>query len=175
LCRPGTVRTARGVFSSISPARSGWIAPGRTRVHEHAETGKPLAEDRLHGGLEEPRAVKLCFFSPVRPCTRLRWNGPGMVGHKLSAIGLPQHSTRLACSIEHPPWFAAPRGRQPRGSQPIKVSRVVLPAHSFPFRFCASPSVPAAVTDSQGLSDGKVRWQKRFVSPARRMRRGLQF
>jgi len=29
LCRYGTVRAAGEVFSSISPARSGWIAPGR--------------------------------------------------------------------------------------------------------------------------------------------------
>src|ERR1017187_8150737 len=64
-------------------------APGRTRVHEHAERGKPLAANRLHGTRGKLLAFKPLFFRAVRPCIRQRWNGPaefllGLVGHKLS-------------------------------------------------------------------------------------------
>ena len=176
-CAAGSVRTTRAFNSSISPARSGWIAPGRTRVNEHAETGKPLADNRLHGRRGERGAFKLRFFSAVRPCTRTRWNGPGgilpkLVGHKLSAIGLPQHSTRSACFIRHPPWFSAPRGWLPGGSRYVKVFRIIHFAHPLPIRSSASPSLLAAGTGCQRQLDGKVRWQKRFASPARRMRHG---
>ena len=68
-------------------------APGRIRVHEHAETGKPLAAYKLHFAFSGRR---IFFYPPPRAvCTfnRKRWNGPagnpGKVGHKLSAIGFP--------------------------------------------------------------------------------------
>jgi hypothetical protein len=72
--------------------------PGRIRVHEHAETGKPLAAYKLHQALEGIRS----FFPPPRSAVclyiRQRWNGPagipGKVGHKLSAIGLPYCKAR---------------------------------------------------------------------------------
>jgi hypothetical protein len=88
-------------------------APGRIRVHEHAETGKPLAAYKLHQALggfgilfTQPRYARRLFI-------RQRWNGPagisgkvppqrrrpvagdpGKVGHKLSAIGLPYRKAR---------------------------------------------------------------------------------
>ena len=88
-------------------------APGRIRVHEHAETGKPLAAYKLHQALEGIWN----FFPPPRSAVclyiRQRWNGPagipgkvppqrrrpvagdpGKIGHKLSAIGLPYRKAR---------------------------------------------------------------------------------
>ena len=76
-----------------SSARQDW-------VHEHAETGKPLAAYRLFGwrgslGVCNPRPQ-----GGARPGKCQRWNGPagffGKVGHKLSAIGLRY---RTACSV----------------------------------------------------------------------------
>ena len=47
---PGTVRPARaGFFKYFAGQVPMDRAPGRTRVHEHAETGKPLAAYKLHG------------------------------------------------------------------------------------------------------------------------------
>ena len=50
LASPGTVRSTRALFfkhfaGQVQMDR----APGRIRVHEHAETGKPLAAYKLHG------------------------------------------------------------------------------------------------------------------------------
>lgn len=84
-------------------------APGRIRVHEHAETGKPLhpSDGDLSPGAPVPLAAyKLHqalggirnFFPPLRSAVRMfirqRWNGPNMVGHKLSALGLPYRKAR---------------------------------------------------------------------------------
>ena len=43
-------------FQVFSPARSGWIAPGRTRVYEQAETGKPLGWKDLSSKSKNPGA-----------------------------------------------------------------------------------------------------------------------
>ena len=71
---------------------------GRIRVHEHAETGKPLAAYKLHQALG---GFGILFTQPCYAgCLycRQRWNGPaccqGKVGHKLSAIGLPYRNAR---------------------------------------------------------------------------------
>ena len=47
-------------------------------------------------------------------------------------------------------------------------------AHPLACRRCAPPFL-AAYNGSPFLPNGKARWQKKFVSPARRMKRGLQF
>ena len=103
---------------------------------------------------------------------------PAVVGHKLSAIGLPYRtacSYSVFCSSRPSPRFAALRGRPQRGNRHTSDSRVIPSAHPLPFRLRASPSDLAAGPGRQTPLGGKVRWQKRFVSPARRMKRGLQF
>jgi hypothetical protein len=77
------------------------LEPGRTRVNEHAETGKPQAEFKLHGCRERNEPYLAPIHRAVCPCNRHGfthgWNGPAdrgffailMVGHKLSAIGSP--------------------------------------------------------------------------------------
>jgi len=97
------------------------LEPGRTRVHELAETGKPLAAYKLHGtrgGIRSPRrrvfvagvesfgAIGPLSYRAAGPCARHGWNGPaagnrqvagGLVGHKLSAIGSPLRAASSAC------------------------------------------------------------------------------
>jgi hypothetical protein len=143
-----------------SRARQDW-------VHEHAETGKPLAAYKLHGtrgpqpticagwgakrksiGPSMPRSVRA-----ARPCTRQGWNGPaagnrlvasGLVGHKLSAIGSLHHSACSACSSSHPSQFAAFRGWPARGYRHTSDSQVIPSAHPPPVRSTATPSRLAA-------------------------------
>lgn len=130
LWHSGSVRSTRDLFSSISPARSGWTAPGKTRVHEHAETGKPgnssdedesrsllvpHAANGLHGARTGFRRDKPDSDRAVWPCMRARGNGlagndSGNVGHKLSATGSPHHSTRSACNTYDSPRFSPSRG-----------------------------------------------------------------
>ena len=45
---PGTVRAARERIEHLAGQVRMDLEPGRTRVHEHAETGKPLAAYWLH-------------------------------------------------------------------------------------------------------------------------------
>ncbi len=151
-------------------------------VHEYAETRmpdspEPQPANSLHGTGTMVWAQKLHSRAAVRPCTRRRWNGPaeflGRSGRSRSAIGSPQYSTRSACSFQFLPRFHAPRGREPRSKAvPFAFPRSSAPP--IPFLPCSSPSLLAAGTGCHRLPDGKVRWQKRFVSPARRMRRGWQ-
>ena len=182
------------------------LAPGRKRVHEHAETGKPLfpsENDRsprcadpcaaytLHQARGSPGAFRLRSDHGTRSGTRQRWNGPAGhsgkvppqrrrpvaggpgIGHKLSAIGLPQDRVRSA-GLHHA-RFAAPRGASPPGCRCSGHQRFFTSAHPLPFRSGASPSHLAAVPGRQAPPGGKVRWQKRFAFPARRMKRGLRF
>jgi hypothetical protein len=121
-----------------SRARQDW-------VHEHAETGKPLAAYKLHGAREylggalSPPGRASCL------CRSQRWNGPasniGMVGHNLSAIGVPHRTAR---SARLSPRITAPTGRPPLGNRHTSHSRVIPSAHPLPFRFCAYPSFLAA-------------------------------
>ena len=160
-------------------------APGRTRVHEHAETGQPLAAYKLHRthgriGKSNPR-----FHRATLLCKRQWWNGPagisGKVGHKISANGLPYRTTYsvctacLVCTARPSPRIAALRGRTWRGNRHTSDLRVIPSAHPLPFRPCASPSNLAAGPSRLTPLGGKVRWQRKFVSPARRTKRGLQF
>ena len=111
------------------------FGPGRTRVHEHAETGRPFAASRLHRmrgiigqGFPQPHFAE-------GQCKRQRWNGPasniGVVGHKLSAIGLPQ---RAAGAVGQPSRLAALRGRREQVNRQISDSRVIPSAHSLSSR-----------------------------------------
>jgi hypothetical protein len=58
---------------------------------------------------------------------------------------------------------------------PAKHAPVIASAHPHPPRPLASPPRLAAGPSRRSPLGGKARWQKRFVFPARRMRRGLQF
>ncbi len=71
--------------------------------------------------------------------------------------------------------FAAPGAGHRAAAVTLKSFGSSFPHIPSPSGSRASPSILAACTGSLELPDGKVRWQKRFVSPARRMRRGLQF
>jgi hypothetical protein len=127
------------------------LEPGRIRVHEHAETGKPLAA-HVHGipsRFSPPMARPARGF---RPRLRLGWNGPaqgdrpivcGTVGHKLSAIGSP-HQT--ACSSGLLPLGVrrgAPPGCPPCARRRPSDSQVIPPAYPRPFRSRVSPSLLA--------------------------------
>jgi hypothetical protein len=131
-------------------------APGRIRVHEHAETGKPLhpSDEDLSPGVPVPLAVyKLHtarrIFRGINPrpdrarrmCRRQRWNGLNhMDGHKLSANGLPYRTACSACWSGTSPWFAALRGRPWLGHRNTSDSRFIPTAHPLSFRPRASPS-----------------------------------
>ena len=95
-------------------------------------------------------------------------------GHKLSAIGSP---LRNVCRTRKPLEVRRPAMGQPAaGCRPSEATHQVIPsAHSHPPRPLASPPHLAAGPSRRSPLGGKVRWQKRFVFPARRMRRGLQF
>jgi hypothetical protein len=96
----------------------------------------------------------------------------GTGGHSLSAIGLPQKRARPALPL----WFAVPWAG--RHAETVRRAFIRLSAHPFPCRQCAPPSNLAACTGRPprwATPDGKVRWQRKFAFPARRMRRGLRF
>ena len=129
------------------------LEPGRIRVHEHAETGKPLAAI-VHGIRSRIRPLMARSVGRFRPDCRLGWNGPAAgdrqivrcrFGHKLSAIGSP-HQT--ACSSGILPLCAqraAPPGRPPCSPRRPGDSQVIPPAYPHPFRSRVSPSLLAAL------------------------------
>ena len=146
-------------------------------VYEYAETGRPLAARSLHGSRSGVGESDSSIAGAGTRCKSRRSNGPagksGPDGHKLSVIGSPQPAARSACFHRHPHWFAALReGPRDRGHS-SSISPVIRP--SIPLPIVRVPSDLAACTDSHRLPDGKVRWQRKFVFPARRMRRGLRF
>jgi hypothetical protein len=128
------------------------LEPGRIRVHEHAETGKPLAAD-LRGIRRKIRPLLAYLPGVARPRRRLGWNGPAQrnlqvaqsrFGHKLSAIGSP-HQT--ACSsgifplrVHRVTHLGGPSSASRRPSD----SQVIPPAYPRPFRSRVSPSLLAA-------------------------------
>ena len=150
--------------------------PGRIWVYERAETGRPLAACEVHGTRGNSGADRSRSRQARASCIRQRWNGPigtaGLVGHKISALGLPpRKASATGCSVR----FAAIACGSLHNIRHNGRSRAVPFAYPLAFRLIASSSGLAASSSRQLPLDGKVRWQKRFVSPARRMRRGLQF
>jgi hypothetical protein len=92
----------------------------------------------------------------------------GARGDSFSAIDFPQPAAR-----SHPSWFAAlGSGDRAEGIAPA-FSRLSTDPSSC--RVFASPSNLAVGSGWLRPPDGKVRWQKRFAFPARRMRRGLRY
>jgi hypothetical protein len=128
------------------------LEPGRIRVHEHAETGKPLAA-HVHGIRSRFSPSMAPPARGFRPGRRLGWNGPAAadlpivrctVGHNLSAIGSP-HQT--ACSSGIMPLGvqrAAPPGRPPCAPRRPGDSQVIPPAYPRPFRSRVCLSLLAA-------------------------------
>ena len=179
--RPGLGRLTMPV-----PARSMWIRRRAGLVqNEHAETGKP--------GHRSDRFRSRGRSAPLVPDQRD--NGPahvdlpvgmGMVvlrrqevsvsdqtgGHKLSASGLPQRNT---CMAGQPNGFATGWCRRPRSIRIASHAQVIPQACSHPPRPRPSPHHLADCPSRRSPLGGKARWQKRFVFPARRMKRGLQF
>jgi hypothetical protein len=156
-------------------------APGQDWVHnEHAETGKPDASsdaNRSHGTSASNGPAYVDHLVGVGMVGSGWQHAPGndfSGGHKLSAFGSPQRDTRTA-------------------GQPLMVAATWLGRRSLHLRFASYTTVipqtgsqvpPLARASPHHLADcpsrrsplgGKARWQKRFVFPARRMRRGLQF
>lgn len=86
LRRRGTARVARLAFSSISPARSGWITPGRIGFMstQRRESRSTPATESLRGGswfVSNP-AVHHCsgeFRSASRPAGRLERDGQNQI------------------------------------------------------------------------------------------------
>jgi hypothetical protein len=172
---------ARIVFSSISPAGPDGIAPGRTRVHELAETGRlpgpsdgiglPIFQEapRASGefrarGIAGPQALwKLrgargeFWQDPnseraLRPCMRqCRCRG-------FSAIGTPIQASGLDFLFSNLQWRAALREPLPftgiaqfAFDQSFKRIPRCRPARYHP----ALPQVPAALRRRPERQDGK--------------------
>ena len=171
------------------PARSRWTdAPGRIgfmstqrrenrwqRLNCAARAGvmelSGSAPDTRHA-----RAIASGGTAPLMSIIWLAWawfHSNRVVGHKLSAIG---SLYRKARSARHTLRLAAPGwGRQAPGTCHTGYAQVIPSAHPPHPRPHASPSILAAGPSRQTPLGGKVRWQRKFVSPARRMRHGLQF
>jgi len=132
---------------------------GRTRVHEHTETGKPLAAHNLHAAPRSAWGLKPRPLRAVRPCKRHGWNGPtgyfgffpphrqnsvnwghGVVGHKLSAIGSPERQAVSSSSLPQFALRAALTGCR-RSARGQAGNALVFPSpHPQSSRFRASPS-----------------------------------
>jgi hypothetical protein len=111
-------------FSSISPARSGWIAPGRigfmsTQRRENRPTqvteshrGGPFRRQSLYRTTDRKERANGSAKDGQIPVARFGDSNAGGTtaadtrSHKLSAIGSPQYSTGSACSFNHVPRIA---------------------------------------------------------------------
>ncbi len=176
-----------GRKSKISKYFAGMVPMDRARQdwdYEHAETGWPLRSNDRNRSPEHAARLAACTRQGPRkpskpmetgerrstevelPCERLR----SSISHgrpKHSATGYPQSAARSVFM----PRLAAHKA----GSRTEAVHRYRLSAHPLPCRLRARPSNLAACTGCPRLPDGKVRWQRKFVSQARRMRRGWRF
>ena len=139
------------------------LEPGRTRVHEHAETGKPFAA-KSHGMHKriEPDLARSSWL--VRPCRSDGWNGPDRrklqfarvkVGHKLSAIGSPLHSASSSGILPLLAQRAAHPGRPPFEFRRPSDSQVIPLAYPLSFRSRASPSVPCRISQQANAAGRK--------------------
>ena len=137
-------------FSSISPAWSRWIALGRIGF-----MSTQRREDRR-----------------LASCTD-RAGAPGWVTtNSRRSDRRNQQRVRL---VDLHIRFGSPLFRQAAQAEAVAQEFFSFSARPLPRRVCASPSSLAVGTGRYALPDGKVRWQKRFVFPARHMRHGLRF
>jgi hypothetical protein len=154
------LRGSRGQFGKRVPYFPGAEFPRKRRTSNGA-AGQ-------YGPLSDPATGP-----PGSPATTMDCRVALDDGHRFSAIESPQSAARPAYSIGHPLWFVAVKAA--RRAEAVAPAPLRCSAHPFPCRFCASPSNLAAGSSCLVPLDGKVRWQKRFAFPARRMRRGLRF
>jgi hypothetical protein len=118
-------------FQAFSPARSGWIAPGRTRVYEHAETGKPLEWKDLSSKSKNlsARQGRADFSGGTAP-ERLATNSL-QSGH---------HAERLAWLVRKDKRYN-PRSLPPPGAGSSAAAVTLAPD-----RFYAHPPSPPGIT-----------------------------
>ena len=155
--------------------------------YEHAETGWPLGSN--------DRSRSPGHAARLAACTRQGPGKPSKTGERRSTrVGLPRVRLRSNVSHGRPKHSATgyPRRCPQSAARSVFLARLAareagscadavprspyrLSAHPIPCRLRARPSNLAACTGCFRLPDGKVRWQRKFVSPARRMRRGLRF
>ena len=161
--------------------------------YEHAETGWPLRSNDRNRSPEHAARLAACTLrAPCKqgksigtgecrsthlgfPCVRRRPNGV-FAGHrrpKHSATGYPQRYPQSAARSVFMRRLAAGKAASPAKDVLRSPSR--LSAHPLSCHLRACPSNLAACTGCFWLPDGKVRWQRKFVFPARRMRRGWRF
>ena len=120
-----------------------------------------------------------------RSCRSSGWHGPGFALATIlsqgTTIGWPQTLCYRITVSKRLPDLEASQVRRPvmgqaaAGCRFRRHAQVIPSAHSRPSRPHASPPHLAAGPSRRNPLGGKARWQKRFVFPARRMRRGLQF
>jgi len=187
VCGRGQFGIASGRKSKILKYFAGMVPMDRARQdwdYEHAETGWPLRSNDRNRSPEPAARLAACTRQgPCKPSEngerrsthvehpreRLRtYVSHGRLEH--SATGYPQRYPQPAAGSVFMPRLAAHKA----GSRAEAV-RPWLSAHPLPCLLRARPSNLAACTGCFELPDGKVRWQKKFVFPARRMRRGLRF
>ena len=162
----------------------------------------PPATHELHRARGRQGQFSSPFNCAVRLCSRRRVNGlapfhplvdqgmvpsqrrtpvaggPGAIGHQISASGFANWTARSAGTDSGTPGFAtASRVTPPLawGPRRANLSPVIPTAHPLPFRTHASPLDLAAGPGCRPAPGGKVRWQKRFAFPPRRMKHGWQF
>ena len=163
-------------IQSISPAWSRWIAPGRIGF-----MSTQRREDHLRLAHCKDRAGSSGDKFPGSPARELFARAAGRTAPPEDPARTATNSLSSDCRNQQPVRLFSLTSalvRRPwAGSRAEAVARASsrLSAHPFLRRSCASPSDLAACTGSHGLPDGKVRWQKKFAFPARRMRRGLRF
>ena len=147
------LRGARGNFGFCCRGRGSCASPASQR---------PRHVDRLVG---------MGFGCPV--ATKGRRRTTSVATNSLQS----DHCFATFAGLESLSRFAAPRWRKASSGcqMPQATRRSSLPHIPFLARLHASPSHLAACPSRRTPLGGKVRWQKKFVFPARRMRRGLQF
>ena len=163
----GTVRTAREVVFSISPARSGWIAPGRIGFMstQRRECRIPRSRSRLTVCMEQAQWFGLKSPTPVPQFARAL-AGAGMAPPSFSAglAALALQSDHRNTQLARLAPFSFFRASAPpgAGSRARKPSRLCFQGHPHrPSLSCLArlhpslPRVPTALGCRTERYDGK--------------------
>src|SRR5208283_410140 len=113
------------------------------------------------------QACQPCPGYATQPCVRRNYEGLAVQNGNLSQAFSAKGSQ---IRTDRPPRQSSPSDYSLRTG-----TQVFSSAHLHPLRFRALPSDLAAGPSRLLPLGGKVRWQKKFVFQARRMKRGLQF
>ncbi len=103
-----------------------------------------------------------------RPRRKVRPGRPQTLCHRITRTSSPFGLFLSTSALVRRPWKAPPERGRSWGIPPVIRPSIPLP-------IVRVPSDLAECTGSRELPNGKVRWQKKFAFPARRMRRGLRF